>query len=169
MLDFGVEGKGSGFQSKIEMVPTEPMVSLTEKASHYRLFARRGYQVFSVQLDRFLTEEEMQTATVRDLGLVHNSKLVMKTPPKPAADEPEEDAEGYEDFDEAAMGAEAGEDEMVEFEEGEDEMSEPIDGHEQGEDELEEQDAPDAAEFEDAEEGEAEVEEDAAADEEEQQ
>jgi hypothetical protein len=155
------------------MIPTEPLQNLTEKVAQFRLFARRGYQVFSVQLDRFLTEEEMQTATLRDLGLVHNSKLIMKMPPKQIEEVPEEeDAEVYEDFDEAAMGAEAGEDEMNEFEEGEYEMSEPPEGLEEGEDEMEEHDAPDAGEFEEAdEEGEAEVEEDnqeAPADEEEQ-
>jgi hypothetical protein len=64
------------------MTPGEPLSNLTEKVSQFRLFARRGYQVYSAQLDRFLSDEEMQNTTLRDLGLTHNSKLIMKMPPK---------------------------------------------------------------------------------------
>lgn len=131
VLDFNVEGKGSGFAQKVEMVPSEPLSNLTEKVAQYRLFARRGYQVFSVQLDRFLSEEEMQNTLLRDSGLHNNSKLMMKLPPREVS-EADEEQEEFDAFDEA-MGAEGGEDEMVEFEEGEDEMSEI--GQEDGEDE----------------------------------
>jgi len=133
VLDFNVEGKGSGFASKVEMFPSEPLSNLMEKVVQYRLFARRGYQVFSVQLDRFLSDEEMQNTLLRDSGLVHNSKLLMKLPPKEES-EVEEEEEQFDMFDEA-MGAEGGEDEMIEFEEGEDEMSEPLADQEDGEDE----------------------------------
>ena len=154
ILEFNVDGKGSGFAQKIEMLPTEPLSNIIEKFSNYRLFARRGMQIYSNQLDRFFTEEEMQNTLLKDSGLTNNSKLIMKNPPR-HVEEPEEgegeDVEEYgQEFDEAAMGGEGGEDEMIEFEEGEDEMEEPFDGQEGGEDEQEEPEAEhdaDANEF----------------------
>lgn len=117
------------------MVPSEPLSNLMEKVSQYRLFARRGYQVFSIQLDRFLSDEEMQNTLLRDSGLVHNSKLLMKLPPKEVSEAVEEEEEEHFDAFDEAMGAEGGEDEMIEFEEGEDEMSEPLADQEDGEEE----------------------------------
>ena len=70
----------------------------------------------------------MQNTLMRDTGLVNNSKLIMKLPPKPVEEEEEDeeyDGEVFDDFDEA-NDAEAGEDEMIEIEEGEDEMSEEV-------------------------------------------
>lgn len=142
VLDVNVEGKGSGFAQKVEMAPSEPLSNLMEKFTQYRLFARRGYQMFSAQLDRFLTEEEMNTMVLKDSGLTNNSRLVMKVPPRPE-DEQDDDGEEVEEFaafDEGALGGEGGEDEMVEFEEGEEEMDEPI-----GEEGEEEMDDPDQA------------------------
>lgn len=140
MLDFNVDGKGSGFAQKVEMTPDEHLASLMEKFTQYRLFARRGYQVYSAQLDRFLTEEEMYNTTIKQSGLVNNSKLFMKIPPRQVEEQDDEDVEddGFVDFDEGAMGGEGGEDEMIEFEEGEEEMSEPL--GEEGEDEQEDPD-----------------------------
>ena len=78
---------------------------------------------------------------MRDTGLNHNSKLVMKLPPKPVQEQEEEEDEDQEGFDEMldfdeAMDAEGGEDEMIEIEEGEDEMSEPAEDQEDQEDET---------------------------------
>ena len=115
------------------MVPSEPLSNIIEKFAQYRLFARRGYQVFSVQLDRFISDEEMQNTLLRDTGLVHNSKLLMKLPPREQS-EADEELEEFDAVDEDAVG-EGGEDEMVEFEEGEDEMSQPLEDFEEGEDE----------------------------------
>ena len=42
-LDYTVEGKGSGFHSTIELLPSEKMSVIQERISQYRLFARRGY------------------------------------------------------------------------------------------------------------------------------
>ena len=58
---------------------------------------------------------------MRDTGLNHNSKLVMKLPPKPVQEQEEEEDEDQEGFDEMldfdeAMDAEGGEDEMIEIE-----------------------------------------------------
>ena len=109
------------------------MSVISEKITQYRLFARRGYQIYYEKLDRFFTDEDMENTLLRDSGLVHNAKLVMKLPPKEPVeqeendDEEEEDFDNMMDFDEAGMGAEGGEDEMIEIEEGEDEMSEPVD------------------------------------------
>ena len=66
----------------------------------------------------------MHCTLIRDTGLVHNSKLVMKTPPKQIDIDQDEELEAFEGYEEA-MNGEGGEDEMIEIEEGEDEMSEP--------------------------------------------
>jgi len=115
------------------MVPSEPLSNIIEKFAQYRLFARRGYQIFSVQLDRFISNEEMQNTLLRETGLVHNSKLLMKLPPKEVS-EASAEPEDFDAVDEDAVG-EGGEDEMIEFEEGEDEMSQPLEDLEDGEDE----------------------------------
>lgn len=142
-LDYTVEGKGSGFHSTIEVLPSEKMSVIQERITQYRLFARRGYQIWSVALERFFHDDEMENILMRDTGLNHNSKLVMKLPPKPVPEQEEEEDEDEEGFDEMldfdeAMDAEGGEDEMIEIEEGEDEMSEPAEEQEDQEDELEE-------------------------------
>ena len=146
VLEFNVEGKGSSFQQKIEMLPTDPLSIIMEKCTQYRLFARRGMQVYSNQLDRFITEEEMQNTLLKDSGLTNNSKLIMKNPPRHVEEPEEDEVDAYgAEFDEGAIGGEGGEDEMIEYEEGEDEMEEQFEGQEGGEDEQEEPEAEEEA------------------------
>jgi hypothetical protein len=121
-LEFNVDGRGNGYQNKVEVYPDERMMDIMEKFSSYRLFAQRGFQVYSDQLKRYFSVEDMENTLVRDSGLVNNSKLILKQPPKQVQDEEEE--EDMEANDYGDEGAEYGEEELIEMEEGEAEMEE---------------------------------------------
>ena len=102
-LEFNVDGRGNGYQNKVEVYPYERMMDIMEKFSSYRLFAQRGFQVYSDQLKRYFSVEDMENTLVRDSGLVNNSKLILKQPPKQVQDEEEEeDMEANDYGDEGA-------------------------------------------------------------------
>jgi len=130
-LEVQVQGKGAGYNHKVEVGPEEVMDVIETRVSFFRMFKLRGFQIYAPEIDRIFDNEEMSTILFRDSYLKNGSKLVLVEPVKVKYDE---DGEPILSEDEDAEG---GEDEIME-EEGEEEVDEMA---EEGEGEGEDADA----------------------------
>lgn len=126
-----MQGKGAGYNHKVEVGPEEVMDVIETRVSFFRMFKLRGFQIYAPEIDRIFDNEEMSTILFRDSYLKNGSKLVLVEPVKVKYDE---DGEPILSEDEDAEG---GEDEIME-EEGEEEVDEMA---EEGEGEGEDADA----------------------------
>lgn len=132
-----MQGKGAGYNHKVEVGPEEVMDVIETRVSFFRMFKLRGFQIYAPEIDRIFDNEEMSTILFRDSYLKNGSKLILVEPVKVRYDEDGEpilsDDEDGDDGDDA----EGGEDEIME-EEGEEEVDEMA---EEGEQEDEDADA----------------------------
>ena len=128
-LDVQVQGKGVGYNDKVEVGPEETMDVIETRVSFYRMFKARGYQTYAPDLDRVFDNEELSTTLFRDSQLKNNSKIVLREPVRqklgPDGEPIEDSEEEDEDMEEGEAEMEEGEMEMIEMgEEGEMEMEE---------------------------------------------
>ena len=104
---------------------------IESRVSFFRMFKQRGFQLFSLELDKQFDINELSQTLFRDSQLKNNFKLILREPqkvklgpdgePLELSEEDEDDEEGGED----EMMEEGGEDELIEMlEEGEAEMLE---------------------------------------------
>lgn len=129
-----MQGKGAGYNHKVEVGPEEVMDVIETRVSFFRMFKLRGFQIYAPEIDRIFDNEEMSTILFRDSYLKNGSKLILVEPVKVRYDE---DGEPILSDDEDGDDAEGGEDEIME-EEGEEEVDEMA---EEGEQEDEDADA----------------------------
>lgn len=138
-LEVQVQGKGAGYNHKVEVGPEEVMDVIEQRVSFFRMFKLRGFQIYAPEIDRIFDNDEMATILFRDSYLKNGSKLVLVEPVKVKYDE---DGEPILSEDEDAEG---GEDEIME-EEGEEEVDEMAEEGEAEEDDADakaDDDAPD--------------------------
>ncbi len=140
-LEVQVQGKGAGYNHKVEVGPEEVMDVIETRVSFFRMFKSRGFQTYAPEIDRIFDNEEMATILFRDSYLKNNSKLVLCEPVKVKYDDDGEPILSEDEDDDA----EEGEDEQME-EGGEDEVDEMA---EEAEAENEDVDAKDENEGED--------------------
>lgn len=129
-IELEVAGKGSGYLSRLEVFPNEYLSVLAKKVKFYKMFAGRGFQVFSNTHEKFLDWDYMNETQFKDSGLKNGDKLTMKEAPRQRTNSEgeiiglDDDEELEMEFEEGMIG-EGGEDELVDMdEEGELEMDE---------------------------------------------
>jgi hypothetical protein len=81
-IEISVQGKGTGYNNKVEVGPEETMDVIETRVSFYRLFHTRGFQLYSPDLDRVYDTAELSTTLFRDSHLKNGSKLLLREPPK---------------------------------------------------------------------------------------
>jgi len=65
-IEVQVQGKGLGYNSKLEVGPEETMDVIEERVSFFRMFKLRGFQLYAPELNRIFDMGEMTTTKFRD-------------------------------------------------------------------------------------------------------
>lgn len=142
-LEVSVDGRGGGYQINVEVGPEETMDTIENSVFFFKMFRQRGFQLFSPDLDRVYSDDELQKTLFRDSNLKNNSKLILRQPPKAKKVNNSDDENESIVDDMMEEGHEGGEDEIEDMdEEGEIEMDEAPVGFVDAED-PEAQDGPD--------------------------
>lgn len=77
-----MQGKGAGYNHKVEVGPEEVMDVIETRVSFFRMFKLRGFQIYAPEIERIFDNEEMSTILFRDSYLKNGSKLVLVEPVK---------------------------------------------------------------------------------------
>lgn len=60
-IEVQVQGKGLGYNNKVEVGPDENMDVIEERVSFFRMFKLRGFQIYAPELDRIFDISELTT------------------------------------------------------------------------------------------------------------
>ena len=125
-IEVQVQGKGAGYNHKVEVGPEEAMDVIEQRVSFFRMFKLRGFEIYAPDIDRIFDTAEMGSMLFRDSQLKNGSKLVLCEPAKHQA-ESDEDAEGDDNGEEGEdeMMEEGGEDEVDEMNEEDEDVEDP--------------------------------------------
>lgn len=77
-----MQGKGAGYNQKVEVGPEEIMEVIEDRVPFFRMFKLRGFEIFAPDIGRIYDNEEMSSILFRDSQLKNGSKLILREPTK---------------------------------------------------------------------------------------
>ena len=64
-----MQGKGAGYNNKVEVGPEELIDVLEQRVSFFRMFKSRGFQIYCPKIDKIFDDAEMSSMVFRDSQL----------------------------------------------------------------------------------------------------
>ena len=65
-IEVQVQGMGSGYNHKVEVGPEEVLDVIEDRVTFFRMFKRRGFEIYAPETDRIFDSADMSTVLFRD-------------------------------------------------------------------------------------------------------